>query len=87
MSEAELAEAISARAGARVLGGALRARLAGALFALAWLRRAKPVRVLVLSVSALAAGALGQMTAYAISPDLGSAARVLVTGRPTGSRR
>jgi hypothetical protein len=55
----------------------------GTLFALAWLRRARPARVLVLSVSALAAGALGLMTAYAISPDEGSAAQVLVTNGTT----
>ena len=96
MNDAELAEAISARggrerarAGVAVLAdgfGHARRRVAtplGALFALAWLRRAKPARVLVLSVSALAAGALGLMTAYAISPDEGSAAQVLVTNGTT----
>jgi hypothetical protein len=96
MSEAELAEAISAgggraraRAGLAALAagfGQARRRVVtflGALFALAWLRRARPARVLVLSVSALAAGALGLMTAYAISPDEGSAAQVLVTNGTT----
>jgi hypothetical protein len=96
MSEAELAEAISAssgrtraRAGVATLAagfGHARFRLAtffGELFALAWLRRARPARVLVLSVSALAAGALGLMTAYAISPDEGSAAQLLVTNGTT----
>jgi hypothetical protein len=53
------------------------------LFAFAWLRRTKPTRVLVLSVSALAAGALGLMTAYAVSPDEESAAAVLVTNGTT----
>jgi hypothetical protein len=96
MTDAELAEAISSRGGrarARVGLAALAAAFAnarhrvatflGALFALAWLRRATPTRVLALSVSALAAGALGLMTAYAISPDEGSAAQVLVTNGTT----
>jgi hypothetical protein len=66
--------------------GAARRRLKaflGAVVALAFLRRAKPVRVLVLSVSALAAGTLGLMVAYAISPDEGSAAQVLVSNGVT----
>ncbi len=96
MTEAELAEAISAHGeGTRrpKLFTSLAASFAharrrvttvvGAFFALAFLRRAKPVRVLVLSVAALAAGGLGLMTAYAISPDKGSAAQVLVTNGTT----
>jgi hypothetical protein len=55
----------------------------GAVLAFTFLRRAKPVRVLVLSVSALAAATLGLMTAYAISPDQESAAQVLVTNGTT----
>jgi hypothetical protein len=96
MTEAELAEAIAThRNGARRpkllawLGpgfGRARRRVAallGAFVALAFLRRAKPVRVVVLSVAALAAGGLGLMTAYAISPDDSSAAQVLVTNGTT----
>jgi hypothetical protein len=95
MTEAELAEAISGHgAGTRrpklftsLAAGFAHARrrlttVLGAFFALAFLRRAKPVRVLVLSVAALAAGGLGLMTAYAISPDKGSA-QVLVTNGTT----
>ena len=96
MTDAELAEAISARregtrkrglfgslaAGVRHAGRRVTTFL-GALLALAFLRRAKPVRVLVLSVAALAAGGLGLMTAYAIAPDEGSAAQVLVTNGTT----
>jgi hypothetical protein len=66
--------------------GAAHRRLTGflaAVVALAFLRRAKPVRLLVLSVSALAAGTLGLMVAYAISPDQGSAAQVLVSNGTT----
>ncbi|HWB56407.1 MAG TPA: hypothetical protein VG479_05675 [Gaiellaceae bacterium] len=55
----------------------------GAVVALAFLRRAKPVRILVLSVSALAAGTLGLMMAYAISPDQGASAQVLVSNGTT----
>jgi hypothetical protein len=96
MTEAELAEAISAHGeGTRrpklftsLAPGFAHARrrvttALGAFFGLAFLRRAKPVRVLVLSVAALAAGGLGLMTAYAISPDEGSAAQVLVTNGTT----
>jgi hypothetical protein len=98
MNEAELAEAISSARGGRARARAGIAALAagfgearfrvgtflGALFALAWLRRARPARLLVVSVSALAAGALGLMTAYAISPDVPeSAAQVLVTNGTT----
>ena len=93
-ADTELTEAIFARGGGARAGvaslaaglGHARRRVGaflGALFALAWLRRAKPTRVLVVSVSALAAGALGLMTAYAISPDEGSAAQVLVTNGTT----
>jgi hypothetical protein len=96
MTDAELAAAISARKEAdrrpelvgslaALLGRAWHrvAALVGAFVALAFLRRARPVRVLVLSVAALAAGALGLMTAYAVSPDQGSAAQVLVTNGTT----
>jgi hypothetical protein len=96
MNEAELAEALRRRgegtrrptlATALVAGfGNAWRRLTAflaAVFALAFLRRATPVRVLVLSVSALAAGTLGLVTAYAISPDDGSAAQVLVTNGTT----
>lgn len=96
MNGAELAEALRQReegprtpalATALVAGlGATWRRLtalAGAVVALAFLRRATPVRVLVLSVSALATGTLGLVTAYAISPDEGSAAQVLVTNGTT----
>lgn len=96
MNGAELAEAVRQRregpltpalATALVAGlGATWRRLmalVGAVVALAFLRRAKPVRVLVLSVAAVAAGALGLMTAYAVSPDNGSAAQVLVTNGTT----
>jgi len=96
MTGAELAEAISAHGeGTRrpklftsLAPGFAHARrrvttVLGAFFGLAFLRRAKPVRVLVLSVAALAAGGLGLMTAYAISPDEGSAAQVLVTNGTT----
>jgi hypothetical protein len=96
MTEAQLAEAISAHGEGRRrpklftslaagLGHAARrvATFLGAVVALAFLRRAKPVRVLVLSVAALAAGGLGLMTAYAIAPDDGSAAQVLVTNGTT----
>jgi len=96
MTEAELAEAISAHGeGTRrpklftsLAPGFAHARrrvttVLGAFFGLAFLRRAKPVRVLVLSVAALAAGGLGLMTAYAISPDDGSAAQMLVTNGTT----
>jgi hypothetical protein len=96
MTEAELAEAISAHGeGTRrpklftsLAPAFAHARrrvttVLEAFFGLAFLRRAKPVRVLVLSVAALAAGGLGLMTAYAISPDEGSAAQVLVTNGTT----
>ena len=96
MTDAELAQAISARGEGARRRGFLAALAAvsirplrrvgsalGALFALAFLRRAKPVRVFVLSVAALAAGGLGLMTAYAVSPDEGSAAQVLVTNGTT----
>jgi hypothetical protein len=96
MNGAELAEALRQReegprtpalATALVAGlGATWRRLTalvGAVVALAFLRRATPVRLLVLSVSALAAGTLGLVTAYAISPDEGSAAQVLVTNGTT----
>ena len=96
MNGAELAEALRSRgegrrmpvfATALVAGfGSARDRLAtflSAVFAVAFLRRATPVRVLVLSVSALATGTLGLVTAYAISPDEGSAAQVLVTNGTT----
>jgi hypothetical protein len=52
-------------------------------FAFAFLRRPEPVRVMVLSVAAVAAGALGLMTAYAVSPEENSAAQVLVTNGST----
>ncbi|MGH3057077.1 MAG: hypothetical protein ACRDPP_02435 [Gaiellaceae bacterium] len=96
MTDAELAEAISAHGEGRrkpklfasLAAGFVRARrrvtsFLGALLGMAFLRRAKPVRVVVLSVAALAAGGLGLMTAYAISPDDGSAAQVLVTNGTT----
>jgi hypothetical protein len=51
-------------------------------FAFALLRRPEPVRVVVLSVAAVAAGALGLMTAYAVSPEENSA-QVLVTNGST----
>lgn len=98
MNKAELAEAIRGR-GALTrkpafvtalfagFGNARRRVMAflGAAFALASLGRAKPVRVLILSVSALTAGTLGLMTAYAISPDQGPDAQVLVTNGTTYS--
>lgn len=96
MNGAELAEALRQRGEGRLtpalatalvagLGATWRrlTALVGAVVALAFLRRAKPVRVLVLSVAAVAAGALGLMTAYAVSPDDGSAAQVLVTNGTT----
>lgn len=96
MTDAELAEAISAHGKgwakpklfASLAPGVLRARrrvtsFLGALLGIAFLRRAKPVRVVVLSVATLAAGGLGLMTAYAVSPDEGSAAQVLVTNGTT----
>lgn len=96
MNAPELAQALRSRgegrrmpalATALVAGfGIARRRLTaflGALLAVAFLRRATPVRVLVLSVSALATGTLGLVTAYAISPDEGSAAQVLVTNGTT----
>jgi hypothetical protein len=52
-------------------------------FAFALLRRPEPVRVVVLSVAAVAAGALGLMTAYAVSSEENSAAQVLVTNGST----
>jgi hypothetical protein len=96
MTVAELEAAVRGRGGARhkpafvwalLAGfGTVRRRVTaflGAVLAFAFLRRAKPVRVLILTVSALAAATLGLMTAYAISPDQESAAQVLVTNGTT----
>jgi hypothetical protein len=98
MNKAELAEAIRGRGASTRkpafvtalfagVGDARRRVMAflGTVFALASLGRAKPVRVLILSVSALAAGTLGLVTAYAISPDDGPDAQVLVTNGTTYS--
>jgi hypothetical protein len=49
---------------------------------LAFLRRPKPLRVMVVSVAAVAAGALGLMAAYAISPEEASP-QVLITNGST----
>jgi hypothetical protein len=51
--------------------------------ALAFLPRPKPIRVLVLSGAAVAAGASGLMAAYAVSPKEDLAAQVLVTNGST----
>jgi hypothetical protein len=96
MTVAELEAAVRGRGGARrkpafawalLAGfGPVRRRVTaflGAVLAFAFLRRAKPVRVLILTVSALAAATLGLMTAYAISPEQESAAQVLVTNGTT----
>ena len=96
MTAAELAAAVRGRGAARrkpafvsalIAGfGTARRRVTaflGAFLAFAFLRRAKPVRLLILSVSALAAATLGLMTAYAISPEQESAAQVLVTNGTT----
>ena len=96
MTAAELAAAIRGRGAAArkpafvtalLAGfGAARRRVTaflGGVFAFAFLRRAKPVRLLILTVSALAAATLGLMTAYAISPEQESAAQVLVSNGTT----
>jgi hypothetical protein len=96
MAKAELAAAIRARRGGsrtQEFIGALRfdltrayrrlAALQDGRFALAFLRPSKPVSVLLLSLAALAAGALGLIAAYAISPNESSGGQVLVTNGRT----
>jgi hypothetical protein len=96
MAKAELAAAIRARRGGsrtQEFIGALRFDLRRAYqrlsalqdgrLALAFLRRSKPASVLLLSLAALAAGALGLIVAYAISPNESSAGQVLVTNGRT----
>jgi len=96
MAKAELAAAIRARRGdsrTQEFIGALRfdltrayrrlAALQDGRLALAFLRPSKPVSVLLLSLAALAAGALGLMVAYAISPNESLGGQVLVTNGRT----
>jgi len=96
MAKAELAAAIRARRGGsrtQEFIGALRfdltrayrrlAALQDGRLALAFLRPSKPVSVLLLSLAALAAGALGLMVAYAISPNESLGGQVLVTNGRT----
>lgn len=95
MDTAELADAIRAKRESRsrgFVGGLLspftgRFRHLGAVggegLALAFMRRPRPVRIAVLTVATLAAGGLGLMAAYAVSPEEESAAQVLVTNGST----
>jgi hypothetical protein len=74
----ELAEAVrwkTARAASRALEAALGFR--------AVVGSARPLKILVLSFAALAAGGLGLMVAYAATPDDGLATQVLVTNGET----
>lgn len=96
MDDAELAEAIRANRESRsrnFVGGLLvpfagAARRLGSVvggegLALAFMRRPRPIRIAVLTVATVAAGGLGLIAAYAVSPEEESAAQVLVTNGST----
>jgi len=95
MDPAELAEAIRATRKSRSRGfvegllapftGAFHrlGSLGGEGLALAFLRRPRPVRIAVLAVATVAAGGLGLMAAYAVSPEEEASGQVLVTNGST----